>query len=91
LPVRKVRFLAAARAEYVAETNRYKNIQPSLGSQFAEAVARTLALVLAFPQAGAPFDDDMRNSTGQYIEMAPWLSCGVSAILADTQRRISLL
>lgn len=50
--MRRARFLASARAEYLAEVTYYSEVGEELGLRFAKAIEATSAFALSFPQAG---------------------------------------
>ena len=52
--MRSVQFIAEARAEFIAETMYYAEIQPALAEQFVAAVERALAIAFTFPSSGSP-------------------------------------
>lgn len=47
--MKRARFVAAARLEYLAEVVYYANEGPGLGLRFADAVEEAVARALAFP------------------------------------------
>jgi len=51
--VKRARFVAAARREFLAEVVYYNKEEPGLGVRFAAAVEDATARALAFPRAGA--------------------------------------
>jgi toxin ParE1/3/4 len=53
--VKRARFLAAARLEYLAEVAYYSEIEPGLGLRFTDEVEEATSRALAFPLAGSPF------------------------------------
>ncbi|MGH8480777.1 MAG: type II toxin-antitoxin system RelE/ParE family toxin [Gammaproteobacteria bacterium] len=59
--MKRARFVAAARREFLAEVIYYNNEQPGLGSRFAEAVEEATARALAFPLAGSPASKNTRR------------------------------
>ncbi|MGH8610034.1 MAG: type II toxin-antitoxin system RelE/ParE family toxin [Gammaproteobacteria bacterium] len=59
--MKRARFVAAARREFLAEVIYYNNKQPGLGSRFAEAVEEATARALAFPLAGSPASKNTRR------------------------------
>ncbi|MBA2591026.1 MAG: type II toxin-antitoxin system RelE/ParE family toxin [Pseudomonadota bacterium] len=59
--MKRPRFVAAARREFLAEVIYYNNKQPGLGSRFAEAVEEATARALAFPLAGSPASKNTRR------------------------------
>ena len=52
--MKRVRFLSAAREEFLAEVAYYSTAQQGLGTQFALAVEEATIRALAFPLAGSP-------------------------------------
>jgi hypothetical protein len=52
--VRRARFIAAARQEFLAEIAYYNEEKPGLGASFVAAVEDAVARALAFPLAGTP-------------------------------------
>jgi plasmid stabilization system protein ParE len=52
--VKSVRFVPAARREFLAEIIYYNQEQTSLGTRFTAAVEEATARALAFPLAGSP-------------------------------------
>jgi toxin ParE1/3/4 len=50
--VRRARFVAAARLEFLAEVIYYNKAQPGLGERFALAVEEAVVRILAFPMSG---------------------------------------
>lgn len=59
--MRRARFVAAARQEFLAEVAYYNEEQPDLGSRFAAAVEEAAASALAFPLAGSPSVSNTRR------------------------------
>jgi len=59
--VKRARFLAAARLEYLAEVVYYSEIEPGLGLRFTDAVEEATSRALAFPLAGSPFGSGTRR------------------------------
>jgi len=51
--VKRARFVAPARAEFLAEVAYYDQVQPGQGARFAAAVEEAAARALAFPLAGS--------------------------------------
>ena len=49
-----VRFVAAARLEFLAEVVYYAEVQPGLGRRFAAAVEEAAARIAGFPLSGSP-------------------------------------
>lgn len=54
--MKRARFVAAARREFLAEVIYYNKKQPGLGSRFTEAVKEATVRALAFPLAGSDLD-----------------------------------
>jgi toxin ParE1/3/4 len=52
--VRKVKFIAPARREFLKEVGYYNGKQLGLGARFAEEVEAATARALAYPDAGSP-------------------------------------
>lgn len=52
--MKRARFVAAARQEFLSEVIFYNETQPGMGSHFAAAVEQAAARVLAFPLSGSP-------------------------------------
>ena len=52
--MKRARFIAAARLEFLAEVAYYDEAQSGLGQRFASAVEEATARALVFPQAGSP-------------------------------------
>ena len=59
--MKHARFLAVARAEYLAEVAYYAEVEPGLGSRFASAVEQATSRALAFPFAGSDVGSDIRR------------------------------
>jgi hypothetical protein len=59
--VKRARFLAAARLEYLAEVAYYSEIEAGLGLRFADAAEEATSRALAFPLAGSPEESDTRR------------------------------
>jgi plasmid stabilization system protein ParE len=59
--VKRARFIAAARQEFLAEVAYYNEAQPGLGSRFAAAIEEASARALAFPLAGSPSVSNTRR------------------------------
>jgi hypothetical protein len=59
--VRRARFVAAARSEFLAEIQFYNKTQPGLGARFAAAVEEATARALAYPLSGPVTTDDVRR------------------------------
>jgi len=52
--VKRARFVAAARQEFIAEVAYYSEAQNGLGERFATAVEEAAVRAVAFPLAGSP-------------------------------------
>lgn len=52
--MRRARFVAAARHEFLAEVDYYKKESAGLGARFAAAVEEATVRAIAFPLAGSP-------------------------------------
>ena len=52
--MKRARFVAAARQEFLAEVAYYTEVQAGLGARFTAAVEEAAARALAFPLAGSP-------------------------------------
>ena len=52
--MKRARFIAAARLEFLAEVVYYNEVQPGLGGRFTAAVEETAARAVAFPLSGSP-------------------------------------
>ena len=50
--MKKARFIAKARREFLAEVTYYTEAQPGLGARFSAAVEEAAARALAFPSQG---------------------------------------
>jgi toxin ParE1/3/4 len=59
--VKRVRFVAPARAEFLAEVIYYNQVAPGQGARFAEAVEEATARALTFPLSGSPSDPNVRR------------------------------
>jgi plasmid stabilization system protein ParE len=59
--VKHIRFISAARQEFLAEVAYYNEIQPGLGARFTTAVENATARALAFPLAGSPAISNTRR------------------------------
>lgn len=59
--MRRARFVAAARREFLAEVIYYNKEEPGLGSRFAAAAEEATARALSFPLAGSPAPRDCRR------------------------------
>jgi toxin ParE1/3/4 len=52
--VKRARFIAAARLEFLAEVAYYNEAQAGLGGHFAAAVEEAAARAVSFPLSGSP-------------------------------------
>jgi len=59
--VKRARFVAAARREFLAEVVYYDKEEPGLGARFAAAVENATARASAFPLAGSPATKNTRR------------------------------
>ena len=59
--MRRARFVAAARREFLEEVAYYSEQEPGLGTRFAAAVEEATARALAFPLAGSPASKSARR------------------------------
>ena len=59
--MKRARFIAAARLEFLAEVIYYNEAQPGLGQRFTAAVEDAAARALAFPLAGSPARSNTRR------------------------------
>ena len=59
--MRRARFLAPARREYIHEVKFYSEAGSGVGIRFAAAVEEATARALAFPQAGSPAGANTRK------------------------------
>jgi plasmid stabilization system protein ParE len=59
--VRKVKFIAPARREFLKEVGYYNEKKPGLGAEFAEEVEAATARALAYPDAGSPASKSTRR------------------------------
>jgi plasmid stabilization system protein ParE len=59
--VKRARFIAAARLEFLAEVIYHDEAQPGLGARFTAAVEEAAARALAFPEAGSPSPANTRR------------------------------
>lgn len=58
--MKRARFVAPAREEFLAEVDYYNQAQPGQGARFTAAVEEATARALAFPLAGSPSKKDTR-------------------------------
>jgi len=59
--VKRARFIAAARREFLAEVVYYNRQEPGLGVRFAAAVEEATARAVAFPLTGSPASKNTRR------------------------------
>ena len=59
--MKRARFVAAARQEFLAEIAYYSEVQTGLGARFTAAVEEAAARALAFPLAGSPSGSGTRR------------------------------
>jgi plasmid stabilization system protein ParE len=59
--VRRVRFVAAARREFLAEVIYYNEERAGLGARFTAAVEEATARAVAFPLTGSPASKSTRR------------------------------
>lgn len=59
--MKRARFIAAARIEFLAEVIYHNEAQPGLGERFTAAVEEATARALAFPLAGSPSRSNTRR------------------------------
>jgi toxin ParE1/3/4 len=59
--VRRARFIAAARLEFLTEVIYYNEAEPGLGERFTAAVEEAIVRTLAFPMAGSPTASNTRR------------------------------
>lgn len=59
--MKRARFLAPARREFLAEVAYYHMREPGLGTRFAAAVEDATARALAFPFSGSPASKNSRR------------------------------
>lgn len=59
--MRKARFVAPARQEFLESVRHYEEAEPGLGVRLTEAVEEAILLVLAFPMAGAAMEPGVRR------------------------------
>lgn len=52
--MKRARFIAAARLEFLAEVIYHSDAEPGLGERFTAAVEKATARALAFPLSGTP-------------------------------------
>lgn len=59
--MRKVKFIAPARREFLKEVGCYNEKMPGLGAEFAQEVEAATARALAYPDAGSPASKSTRR------------------------------
>jgi toxin ParE1/3/4 len=59
--VKRARFVASAREEFLAEVAYYEQVQTGQGARFATAVEEATARALAFPLSGSPATPAIRR------------------------------
>ncbi|MDE2180566.1 MAG: type II toxin-antitoxin system RelE/ParE family toxin [candidate division NC10 bacterium] len=59
--MKRARFIAAARLEFLAEVIYHNEAQPGLGERFTAAVEGAAARALAFPLSGSPSRSNTRR------------------------------
>lgn len=59
--MRKVKFIAPARREFLKEVGYYNEQQSGVGADFAEEVEAATARALAYPDAGSPASKSTRR------------------------------
>ena len=59
--MKRARFVAPAREEFLAEVAYYNGARAGLGAQFTSAVEEATARALAFPLAGSPSESNTRR------------------------------
>lgn len=59
--MKRVRFLAEARREFLAEVAYYEKLQAGLGGRFRAAVEKSTSIATAFPLAGSPCASETRR------------------------------
>ena len=59
--MKRARFIAAARQEFLAAISYYDEVQPGFGSSFSAAVDEATVRALAFPLAGSPSVSNTRR------------------------------
>jgi toxin ParE1/3/4 len=59
--VKRARFIAPARREFLAEVVYYNSKEPGLGARFAAAVEEATARAVAFPLTGSPASKNTRR------------------------------
>ena len=59
--MKRARFIAPARLEFLAEVAYYNGQEPGLGARFAAAVEEATARAVAFPLTGSPASKNTRR------------------------------
>ena len=59
--MKQARFVAAARAEFLAEVAYYNRATSEQGARFAAAVEEAIARALSFPLSGSPLEPNLRR------------------------------
>ncbi len=59
--MKRARFVAPAREEFLADVAYYDQVQPGQGVRFAAAVEEATARALAFPLSGSPATPTIRR------------------------------
>ena len=59
--MKRARFVAPAREEFLAEVAYYSQARPGQGARFATAVEEATARALAFPLSGSPSEPSVRR------------------------------
>jgi len=59
--VKRLRFVAPARAEFLAEVAYYNQVAPGQGARFSAAVEEAAARALSFPLSGSPSEPNVRR------------------------------
>lgn len=59
--MKRARFIAAARLEFLTEVIYYNEAEPGLGERFTAAVEEAMVRALAFPMAGSPGASNTRR------------------------------
>ena len=59
--MKRARFIAAARLEFLTEVIYYNEAEPGLGERFTAAVEEAMVRALAFPMAGSPAASNTRR------------------------------
>ena len=70
--MKRARFIAAARLEFLAEVIYHSEAQPGLGERFTAAVEEATARALAFPLSGSPSRSKTRRIVGDKDATAFW-------------------